>query len=419
MGFVRKTTAGTYRASWRDPSGAQRSKSFATKREASRFLAEVESAKNHGLYVDPRAGRVRLSDYAATWVAGRASATTTTVRTDSVLRTHVLPRWGSVPLDKIDHSSVQRWVSELNTARSPATVRKCFHVLAGIMRLAVRDRLLAFNPCEGVQLPAIRRSDTDERTISREAFMSQLLPAVPERHRALVALAGGTGLRWGECAGLRWDAVDLDAEEVHVVRVAVEVAGAVTTKPFPKSRAGRRVVPLPPFVVAAVRDHRRRYGQGDAGEVFTNQAGGPVRRTLFRVRVWRPSLVRAGLLGKVVQEAESVYRGVWQDDAGREVTETFETEAAAVKEVCRRASGGLRFHDLRHSYATWLVSDGVPVNDVQRVMGHEQATTTLNLYTHDSGSARTRVRGLFDAFSLPRPADETGPGHENSSEDDL
>ncbi|SDU17987.1 tyrosine-type recombinase/integrase [Jiangella alkaliphila] len=419
MGFVRKTTAGTYRASWRDPSGGQRSKSFPTKREASRFLAEVESAKNHGLYVDPRAGRVRLSDYAATWVAGRASATTTTVRTDSVLRTHVLPRWGPVPLDKIDHSSVQRWVSELNATRSPATVRKCFHVLAGIMRLAVRDRLLAFNPCEGVQLPAIRRSDTDERTISREGFLSQLLPVIPERHRALVALAGGTGLRWGECAGLRWDAVDLDAEEVHVVRVAVEVAGAVTTKPFPKSRAGRRVVPLPPFVVKALRDHRRRYGQGDAGEVFTNQAGGPVRRTLFRVRVWRPALVRAGLLGKVVQEGESVYRGVWQDDAGREQTETFETEAAAVKEVSRRATGGLRFHDLRHSYATWLVSDGVPVNDVQRVMGHEQATTTLNLYTHDSGSARTRVRGLFDAFSLPRPADETGPGHENSSEDDL
>ncbi|TDE13044.1 site-specific integrase [Jiangella asiatica] len=417
MGHIVKTTAGSWRANWRDPSGRQRAKTFPTKRDASRFLAEVETTMSRGLYIDPRAGHVKLADYASTWTAGRVSATTTTVRTDSVLRTHVLPRWGDVPLGKIDHSSVQRWVTELHGTRSPATVRKCFHVLAGIMRLAVRDRLLAFNPCEGVQLPAIRRSDTDERTIGREAFVSQLLPAIPDRHRALVALAGGTGLRWGECAGLRWDAVDLDADEVHVVRVAVEVAGTVTTKPFPKSRAGRRVVPLPPFVIAALREHRRVYGEGSVGEVFTNQAGGPVRRTLFRNRVWRPALVRAGLLGKVVEEGERLYRGTWHDDTGRERSHTFTTEAAAVMEVSRRASGGLRFHDLRHSYATWLVSDGVPVNDVQRIMGHEQATTTLNLYTHDSGAAGSRVRGLFADFPLTQgDIDDHGEAEEPSEE---
>ncbi|MFG3691174.1 tyrosine-type recombinase/integrase [Micromonospora sp. NPDC047740] len=51
---------------------------------------------------------------------------------------------------------------------------------------------------------------------------------------------------------------------------------------------------------------------------------------------------------------------------------------------------GLRFHDLRHSYATWLVSDGVPINDVAKVMGHEQTSTTLNRYTH---STAERDRG--------------------------
>lgn len=58
-------------------------------------------------------------------------------------------------------------------------------------------------------------------------------------------------------------------------------------------------------------------------------------------------------------------------------------------------AGGLRFHDLRHSYATHLVSSGVPVNDVQRVMGHEQASTTLNLYTHASSEQDARVRNAF------------------------
>jgi integrase len=66
--------------------------------------------------------------------------------------------------------------------------------------------------------------------------------------------------------------------------------------------------------------------------------------------------------------------------------------------------GGLRYHDLRHSYATWLVSDGVPLNVVQRVMGHEQATTTLNRYTHTPDDYGQRVRAAFDGsapFSLP------------------
>ncbi|PSK66868.1 Tyrosine recombinase XerD [Micromonospora sp. MH33] len=61
----------------------------------------------------------------------------------------------------------------------------------------------------------------------------------------------------------------------------------------------------------------------------------------------------------------------------------------------------LRFHDLRHSYASWLVSDGVPINDVAKVMGHEQTSTTLNRYTHSTSERDRRVLKSFPAFSLP------------------
>ncbi len=78
--------------------------------------------------------------------------------------------------------------------------------------------------------------------------------------------------------------------------------------------------------------------------------------------------------------------------------------------MAERASGGLRFHDLRHSYATWLVTEGVPVNVVRRVMGHEQTTTTLDLYTHTPDDYEDRVRAALGdaaAFSLPpEPSDE-------------
>jgi integrase len=165
-------------------------------------------------------------------------------------------------------------------------------VLAAIVaaRAAARARAAGRRPRSG---PRRRRDPRQQRTadhgvtIGRDAFLGLLLPAVPDRWRALVALAGGAGLRWGECVGLRWEAVDLDRGLVRVTRVAVEVAGHVTDKPFPKSKAGRRVVPLPPFAVELLREHRAQFEPGPAGQVFSNEAGGPPRRSLFRARVWR------------------------------------------------------------------------------------------------------------------------------------
>jgi integrase len=324
------------------------------------------------------------------------------------MRNHVLARWARIPIGKIDHLAVQAWVSELAERLSPATIAECHRLLAGVLRAAVRDRFLSSNPAEGVQLPARRKKDTDGQTITRSQLVDELLPAVPDRYRALVAVAGGTGLRWGECVGLRWDCVDLDAKTVTVVRVAIEVAGAVSIKPYPKSRAGRREVPIPDHEAQLLKIHRELLKPGPAGEVFTNQAGGPMRRTLFRARVWRPSLVRAGLLGQVDKLGHFSYRATWSGADGLEWSLDFSSEQEAVGHVAKVARGGLRFHDLRHSYATWLVSRGVPINDVVAVMGHEKATTTLNLYTHRSPDRDGRIRRAFADDSLTAAA-ETGP----------
>jgi integrase len=74
----------------------------------------------------------------------------------------------------------------------------------------------------------------------------------------------------------------------------------------------------------------------------------------------------------------------------------FKREPAAVLHVARNQAGGLRFHDLRHSYATWLVDDGVPVNMVQRVLGHERSSTTLDLYTRRTDDPSRVLRALDD-----------------------
>jgi len=79
---------------------------------------------------------------------------------------------------------------------------------------------------------------------------------------------------------------------------------------------------------------------------------------LFRSRIWRPALVRAGLLGKVAPDGDG-YRVEWTDAAGATCTGLVATEAAAVRIVAENQAGGLRFHDLRHSYATWLEMSGI------------------------------------------------------------
>lgn len=186
----------------------------------------------------------------------------------------------------------------------------------------------------------------------------------------------------------------------------------VTVRPFPKSRAGWRTVPLPGWLIRELRAHREAAG-GDPDPralVFAASTGTGLRRSNFRRQVWRPALVRAGLLGSVVQVGPDKYRATWPDKTGVDRSKEFTTERDAAADVAEHAHGGLRFHDLRHSYATWLVSDGVPVNIVRKVMGHERTSTTLDRYTHTPADYAGRVRDAMDGpadFPLT-PAEESG-----------
>src|SRR3954451_3381511 len=139
-------------------------------------------------------------------------------------------------------------------------------------------------------------------------------------------------------------------------------------------------------------------GVGASSEPSTSES--PITTPAARITTRRE---RAGLLGTVRHSGPGTWSASWPTSDGSTSTEHCDSERAAVALVARSAHGGLRFHDLRHSYATWLVSDGVPINDVQRVMGHEQASTTLNMYTHAASEQDryARVLGAFAAFSLP------------------
>ena len=191
MGFVRKTPTGNFRACWRDPAGYQRSKSFATKREAGVFLAQVESAKAKGSYVAPAAGKGLFGDHAELWLSLRATEKTTAARDKSVMRNHVIAKWGTWPLAKIEHMDVQEWVVELAMHHSRWLLTKCLQLTSNVMRSAVRNRLIDSNPCEDFAMPALRRRDTDERIITR-SDLRELAGAPVWRPAAAAGLPAAT-----------------------------------------------------------------------------------------------------------------------------------------------------------------------------------------------------------------------------------
>jgi integrase len=354
MGHIVKTPADTWRANWRDPAGRQRARTFRTKKDARAFLASVEAEKVRGSYLDPSAGKVLFRDHAQKWMAARNVELTTAAAADSRMRCHVLPQWGDWPLNTIGYLDVQGWVTRLSEKLAPQTVVACFRLMYSVMKVAVRGRLVAVNPCEGVSLPAQRVRGSIDALISRSDLVGRVLPALPERYRALVLTAAYAGLRWGECAGLRWAQVDLDARRLVVTETVVEVSGRLTRKHYPKSEAGRRVVPLPMLLVTHLRRHAGIVPSGAEDLVFPDSGGSFLRRSNFRRNVWLPARRTAGV-----------------PDA-------------------------LTFHGLRHCYATWLITEGVPVNVVQVALGHERASTTLDRYTHRPRDYEDRLRDALD-----------------------
>jgi hypothetical protein len=137
-----------WRARYLDPTGRERSRTFAKKVDAERFLAGVESDKSLGLYVDPAAGQLTVGEYVTTWQSVQVHRSTTAAAFDSHLRNHILPILGLRPLASVTRSEVQAWVKSRSEVLAPSTTAIVYAVLRVVFRAAVADRIIAVGPCE-------------------------------------------------------------------------------------------------------------------------------------------------------------------------------------------------------------------------------------------------------------------------------
>lgn len=352
MGWIRKQTSGTFEASYRDPLGRVRSKTFRTKTEARTFLSHVENSKHAGTWIDPHRSRVRFDQWASqerrTWADLRPA---TQARGDSLMRSQVLPEFGDSPLGSITPLRVQGWVNEMvASGLSASTVHGCYRLLARVMRAAERSEMIASSPCRDITLPRIEI----KQMLFLDAEELHRLAEGAREQSTLIYCAGYLGLRWGELAGLRRSRVDGAGGNVEVVEILTEVGGRLEMGP-PKTKASRRRVSLPPFLVDMLDEHLATRPLDPGALVFVGRDGAPLRRTNFRKRHWLPAVQRAGL------------------------------------------PEPLRFHDLRHTCASLLIAQGAHPKEIQARLGHSSITTTLDRYGHLFPSLDERLRSGLDA----------------------
>lgn len=258
----------------------------------------------------------------------------------------VLPWFGHRPAEQVDEADVQEWVDHMAKRLSPKSVADRHMLLSSMYSFGRRKSrgLVSHNPCQETELPRRRKGLPKGTTVPE---FQAILDAAGRRNpdaRDFILFLGESGWRWSEAAGLLVHHVYDDGDQVWVdMRDVFRVDGSgrqLHVLDTAKSYASHRRIRLFPASAAAVR--RRLIGKGPHDFVFTNSRGGHWRQHTFLRETW-PRIVRdAGL-----------YQGPHKSPTP---------------------------HWLRHMHVAVLVASGASLAEIQRRIGHESITTTLNTY---------------------------------------
>jgi integrase len=375
FGTARRLPSGRWQVRYYDQAGVRHSapRTFLSKADANRYLAQVEADLLRGAWTDPGLARITFGEWVERWWPTTADLRSgTRAFYDYLLRRLLRPAFEEMPLGRIDAMTVRSWLADLHEAGevTPTTIAKAYRLLRRILNVAVEASYLPRNPV------AIKGAGLERAAEMRHVSIPQLhalAEAVPGRYRAMVLVAGYGGLRWGELVGLRRRRVDLAGARIHVVEQLAEVAGKFIVAP-PKTAAGQRVVVLPSVAVAALADHLDDYAAPDPdGLVFPSGRGTYLQRSNFSRLVWRPAVQRLGL-------------------------------------------DGLRFHDLRHTAATLAAAAGATTKELMERMGHTSSAVALR-YQHIMADRQGAIAAALDelvreAKNDNRPAGRARRGHD-------
>ena len=331
----------------------------------------------------PLSDRLTFGELADRFLASKINIRATTRRSYvSLIELYLKPIFGGKRIDQISAADIERFRNQLAQGRPPPiadafvkrmmherpalsqasamyrvllkkpgtrTTNKALSLAVSIFRYAIRNRWIDFNPAEHVEklkAPVSNDADVlDGNVLTPKEIASLIEAAEPGRrdeegklvrnnYRSLITFAVLTGMRSGEICGLQWDDIDWNSKQVHVRRAWKE--GRYYA---PKTQASIRRVELPERLVRELREWKMACPKGEDDLVFPNLNGNPMSSTNLLRRGFYPALRRAGL---------------------------------------RK----IRFHDLRHTFASLLIASGEDIVRVSRLLGHASPTVTLNVYSH-------------------------------------
>jgi integrase len=333
------------------PSGRRVTKLFARQREARNWAEELEATWRRDRSHDPRAGEVKVAEWVKRWQTARVVEESTAVKNASHLRNHVLPKWGTWPLNAVDRIDVGAWVKEMDRAGvGPATIEAAVRLFSSIMHAAMEDGRIPANPVARQRVP---KAPTKPPQYFTRPTALQLLGWIEDRNGPMWATACDLdlhiGFRIGELLGMRVEAVDWERAQVHVRGVMTRQGW----RAYPKSRKSHRTVPIPGHLL----DELGTYvlGQSPEAPVFPAPGGGFMSDVNFRNRIWNPAVAQTDLPGATP-------------------------------------------HTMRHTAASWLVAAGVDLYRVQALLGHESFATTQR-YAHLAPDASDSIRDAWRDLS--------------------
>ena len=356
--YVRKLPSGLWQATVRGPDGRRHTKTDRLKTAVKQWGTDQESALAQGDFRDPRLGETKVGDWHDRVTRARGIEAVTKVKNASLWRTHCEPEWAAWPMSAVTRLEAQEWVNRLTTTRrarhkgkpvadedqdvpvlGAATIADVSHLMSSLYRLAMREHppLVIVNPFADLELPEIEPRPVEFYEHAEAAALYEASGG----WRTLVELGMDVGLRPGELYGLHGHRVDWLRGQLAVVDVMTRQG----LRQHPKSKRSHRVVPVPAATLEGMSVLMA--GRPRDSLVFTAPEGGPVTDGHFRDRVWYPAITAAGI---------------------------------------RRFPPRI----MRHTAASWLVQDGVPLYDVQALLGHEDYATTQR-YAHLAPDAHSKV----------------------------
>lgn len=338
----KRQSPGRWRVRWYGPDGKPKAKTFARLPQAEAEKDSITAKLDKGSYRDPKSGKAAVNLVAEEWFKSlRRQGRTTLHDYRELLDNYVIPKWGDWQVAAIQWEDVSEWLTDLCTKPGksgrilgPARIIKTYRVFSMTMKHAVFSKRISSSPCHDHDLPRI--DDDGEHVYLTYDQLERVALAAGE-YRLLILVLGYCGIRWAEASAIKRGRLLVPQRRIRIVQNYTDVKGVLALGPVKNHE--KRSVPLPRSFADELGTLAAALSPDDL--LFRAPEGGPLRYNNFRNRVFDPAVKAAGLAGM-----------------------------------------GVTPHKLRHTAASLSIAAGADVKVVQTMLGHKDASMTLNVYGH-------------------------------------